>query len=105
MMSEFNFSERMNIIFAVSYVMAKIRSDPKFEFGAPVTLERLQSILDKVGGNVELNKQRSLPSKIKASAYEWGCPNCDCIMMYNMKVCPSCNTEFDVGYVPGGGQK
>lgn len=48
----------MNIIFAVSYVMAKIRSDPKFEFGAPVTLERLQNVLDKVGGNIELNKQR-----------------------------------------------
>lgn len=44
----FNPSERLNLVFAINYVISKMKSDPKFEFNAPATIERLQSALDKI---------------------------------------------------------
>ena len=59
-MSEFNFSERQNLIYALNFTKSCIKLDPDMEksLPEPVMLKTLERLLDELGGNIELNKQR-----------------------------------------------
>jgi len=54
---ELNSSEHLNAIFAISYVLSKMESEPQFERNAPATKERMQSILDKLMAQTEYNQK------------------------------------------------